>query len=42
LILRGYRDIDVENRARTWSTFVTFAISPKAPEEAEKPIVRKY
>jgi hypothetical protein len=42
LNLRGYRDIDVENRARTWTAFVTFAISPKAPEKAEKPIVRKY
>ena len=44
LNLRGYRDIEVENRAKTWTAFVTFAVSPKAPEASAtaKPIVRKY
>jgi hypothetical protein len=43
LNLRGYRDLEVENRAKTWTAFVTFAISPKAPDSAPaKPIVRKY
>jgi hypothetical protein len=45
LNLRGYRDLDVENRAKTWTAFVTFAISPKAPEpppSAAKTAVRKY
>ena len=44
LNLRGYRDLEVENRAKTWTAFVTFAISPKAPEPppSAKPIVRKY
>lgn len=44
LNFRGYRDIEVENRARTWTAFVTFAVSPKAPEASPtaKPIVRKY
>ncbi|MDF0579258.1 SphA family protein [Bradyrhizobium yuanmingense] len=43
LNLRGYKDLEVENRANTWSTWVTFAISP-TPQEAtsSKPIVRKY
>jgi hypothetical protein len=43
LNLRGYRDLDVENRAQTWTAFVTFAISPAPPEAATtKPISRKY
>lgn len=41
LNVRGYRDVDVENRARTWSTFVTFAISPAPPAPASS-ISRKY
>lgn len=40
LNLRGYRDLDVENRAKTWTTFVTFAISP-APPAPVAPISRK-
>jgi hypothetical protein len=41
--VRGYKDLEVENRANTWSTFVTFAISPAPPEMASaKPISRKY
>jgi hypothetical protein len=43
LNLRGYKDLDVENRAKTWTAWVTFAISPASPEPASaKPIVRKY
>jgi hypothetical protein len=43
LNLRGYRDLDVENRTRTWTAFVTFAISPAPPEPAAaKPFSRKY
>jgi hypothetical protein len=43
LNLRGYKDLETENRANTWSTWVTFAISPALPETASaKPIVRKY
>ena len=43
LNIKGYADVAVENRPQGWSTWVTFAISPKAPESApEKPIVRKY
>jgi len=43
LNLRGYKDLETENRANTWSTWVTFAISPAASESASaKPIVRKY
>jgi hypothetical protein len=32
LNLRGYKDLETENRANTWSTWVTFAISAAAPE----------
>lgn len=42
LNLRGYKDIEVENRASTWSTWVTFAVSLAPPEPAStKPAVRK-
>ncbi len=44
LNLKGYADLETENRPKGWSTWVTFAISPKAPEASAtaKPIVRKY
>lgn len=43
LNIKGYADVAVENRPQGWSTWVTFAISPKAPESSsEKPLVRKY
>jgi hypothetical protein len=43
LNIKGYKDVEVENRANTWSTWVTFAISPAPPETASaKPITRKY
>lgn len=43
LNVRGYKDLEVENRANTWSTWVTFAISPAPPEPTTaKPIARKY
>lgn len=32
LNIKGYKDIETENRAKTWSTWVTFAITPAAPE----------
>jgi hypothetical protein len=42
LNLRGYKDLEVENRASTWSTWVTFAVSTALPEHASsKPAVRK-
>ena len=34
LNVKGYKDVEVENRASTWSTWVTFAISPAPPEPA--------
>jgi hypothetical protein len=43
LNVRGYKDVEVENRAKTWSTWVTFAISPSAPEPTSAKVVsRKY
>ena len=41
LNLRGYKDLETENRANTWSTWVTFAISPAPPEPTAKPVSRK-
>jgi hypothetical protein len=32
LNLRGYKDLETENRANSLSTWVTFAISPASPE----------
>ena len=34
LNIKGYKDLEVENRANTWSTWVTFAVSPAPPEPA--------
>src|SRR5882762_9315336 len=34
--LRGYGDMNTANRAPGWSTWLTFAISPAAPETAPK------
>ncbi|MGY8711744.1 transporter [Bradyrhizobium sp. 18BD] len=43
LNLRGYKDLEVENRPKSWTGWLTFQISPPAPEPATtKPIVRKY
>jgi hypothetical protein len=44
LNVKGYKDLAVENRPEGWSTWVTFSISPKAPEPppSATPIVRKY
>ena len=44
LNIKAYKDLEVENRPQGWSTWVTFAISPKAPEASPtaKPLVRKY
>ena len=42
LNLRGYKDLEVENRARTWTAWVTFAVSPAPPEPASaKPTYHK-
>lgn len=42
LNIKGYKDVEVENRASTWSTWVTFAISPAPPEPASaKPAYHK-
>jgi hypothetical protein len=41
--LKGYRDLEVENRAQGWTAWLTFAISPAAPESGSaKPISRKF
>jgi hypothetical protein len=43
LNIKGYKDVEVENRAQGWTAWVSFAISPAAPESVTaKPIVRKY
>jgi hypothetical protein len=43
LNVRGYKDLEVENRPSSWTAWVTFSVSPAAPEPAAaKPIVRKY
>ena len=43
LNVRGYKDLETENRPNSWSTWVTFSVSPAAPAPAAtKPIVRKY
>jgi len=42
LNLRGYRDLEVENRPQGWTAWVTFAVSPAPPEAPSKPLVRKY
>jgi hypothetical protein len=41
--LKGYWEFDAKNRPEGWNTWLTFAISPKAPEPASPPpINRKY
>lgn len=41
--LKGYWEFAAHNRPEGWNTWLTFAISPAAPEPAApKPIVRKY
>lgn len=42
--LKGYKEFDAKNRPEGWNTWLTVAISPKAPEPSPsaKPIVRKY
>jgi hypothetical protein len=42
LNLKGYKDFAAENRPEGWTTWVTFQISPAAPEPAaSKPMYRK-
>jgi hypothetical protein len=38
LNIKGYKDVEVENRASTWSTWATFAVSAAPPEPASKPV----
>jgi hypothetical protein len=42
--LKGYWEFAAQNRASGWNTWLTFAISPKAPEPpaSATPVVRKY
>lgn len=42
--LKGYWEFAAQNRPEGWNTWLTFAISPKAPEPppSAQPIVRKY
>src|SRR5262249_1947214 len=43
LKVKAYKDFAAENRPEGYTAWVTFAISPAAPEQAAtKPIVRKY
>jgi hypothetical protein len=43
LNLKAYKDLETENRPNGWSSWVTFQISPQAPEPpATKPLTRKY
>jgi hypothetical protein len=44
LNIKAYKDLAVENRPEGWSGWVTFALTPKAPEPppTATPIVRKY
>lgn len=43
LNIRGYKDLETENRPTSWSTWVTFSVSQAATAPAAtKPIVRKY
>jgi hypothetical protein len=43
LNLKGYRDVETQNRAAGWSAWLTFAISPAAQTETppKAPIIRK-
>jgi hypothetical protein len=41
--LKGYKEFAAQNRPEGWNAWLTFAISPAAPEPASaKPIMRKY
>ena len=42
LNLRGYRDLEVEDRPKSWTGWVTLQNSRAAPEPAVKPVVQKY
>jgi hypothetical protein len=44
LNLKGYADIDQQNRAHGWSTWITFSLSPspQPPASAQPTLVRKY
>jgi hypothetical protein len=43
LNLKGYADLETDNRPKGWSTWVSFVLSPKAPEppQATTPTYRK-
>jgi len=41
--MKAYKEFAAENRPEGWNAWLTFAISPKAPEAtAPKPLQRKY
>jgi len=41
--VKAYKEFAAENRPEGWNAWLTFAISPKAPEAtAPKPLQRKY
>jgi hypothetical protein len=43
LNVKGYTEFAAENRPHGWNVWVTFALSPTAPEPSSaKPVVRKY
>jgi hypothetical protein len=41
LNLKGYRDLDVQNRPQGWSTWATFSIAPEPPKTT-KPIATRF
>lgn len=42
LNVKGYKEFAAENRPEGWNVWVTFALSPRAPEPAPPPLKRKY
>lgn len=41
--VKGYKDLETENRAKTWSTWVTFSLGPAPSERSPTtPISSKY
>jgi hypothetical protein len=43
LNIRGYKDLETEKRPNSWSTWITFSVSPAAAAPAAtRRIVRKY
>ena len=41
--VKAYKEFAIQNRPEGWNAWLTFAISPNAPESTwAKPIMRKY